>query len=151
MMPLPHDPVPWLFTDLPLSFQAFDDSLASYTGVEDCQELWNSGRLVCTHWHGADHLHLAGTSTLACHLVLSLLQLDLAAHVRVRHLGQSVLQTGSFSLQLHMCSRKTVDKMHGLVQPGSMEGQLGALRRVCFGELGFVEQLDALDDEKKLL
>lgn len=32
-----------------------------------------------------------------------------------------------------------------------MEGQLGALRRVCFGELGFVEQLDALDDEKKLL
>ncbi len=38
-----------------------------------------------------------------------------------------------------------------LVQPGSMEGQLGALRRVCFGELGFVEQLDALDDEKKLL
>ena len=39
----------------------------------------------------------------------------------------------------------------GLAQPGSMEGQLGALRRVCFGELGFVEQLDALDDEKKLL
>ena len=38
-----------------------------------------------------------------------------------------------------------------LWQPGSMEGQLGALRRVCFGELGFVEQLDALDDEKKLL
>ena len=42
-------------------------------------------------------------------------------------------------------------RSHGPVQPGSMEGQLGALRRVCFGELGFVEQLDALDDDKKLL
>ena len=41
--------------------------------------------------------------------------------------------------------------MHAMLQPGSMEGQLGALRRVCFGELGFVEQLDALDDEKRLL
>ena len=40
---------------------------------------------------------------------------------------------------------------YALLQPGSMEGQLGALRRVCFGELGFVEQLDALDDEKKLM
>ncbi len=29
-----------------------------------------------------------------------------------------------------------------------MEGQLGALRRLCFGEVGFVEQLDALDDEE---
>ena len=34
---------------------------------------------------------------------------------------------------------------------GAWKGQLGALRRVCFGELGFVEQLDALDDDKKLL
>ncbi len=40
---------------------------------------------------------------------------------------------------------------YAVLQPGSMEGQLGALRRVCFGELGFVEQLDALDDEKKLM
>ncbi len=40
---------------------------------------------------------------------------------------------------------------YALLQPGSMEGQLGALRRVCFGELGFVEQLDALDDEKRLM
>ena len=29
-----------------------------------------------------------------------------------------------------------------------MEGQLGALRRLCFGEVGFVEQLDALDDDE---
>ena len=33
-------------------------------------------------------------------------------------------------------------------QPGSVEGQLGALRRMCFGDLGFVEQLDALDDDE---
>lgn len=65
--------------------------------------------------------------------------------------GSLSSRAGSLSLQLDVCSSMTVDKMHGLVQPGSMEGQLGALRRVCFGELGFVEQLDALDDEKKLL
>ena len=33
-------------------------------------------------------------------------------------------------------------------QPGSVEGQLGAQRRMCFGDLGFVEQLDALDDDE---
>ena len=52
----------------------------------------------------------------------------------------------------YMCLCMDIDAHFDcLVQPGSMEGQLGALRRVCFGELGFVEQLDALDDEKKLL
>lgn len=38
-------------------------------------------------------------------------------------------------------------KLPILAQPGGLEGQLGALRRLCFGEVGFVEQLDALDDE----
>ena len=33
-------------------------------------------------------------------------------------------------------------------QPGRVEGQLGALRRLCFGDVGFVEQLDALDDDE---
>ena len=49
------------------------------------------------------------------------------------------------------CSSQPLRTVPVAMQPGSMEGQLGALRRVCFGELGFVEQLDALDDEKKLL
>lgn len=38
-----------------------------------------------------------------------------------------------------------------LLQPGCIEGQVGALRRMCFGDLGFVEQLDALDDDKRLV
>ncbi len=41
--------------------------------------------------------------------------------------------------------------MFVLVQPGSIEGQLGALRRVCFGEMGFVEQLDGLDDDHRTM
>ena len=35
-----------------------------------------------------------------------------------------------------------------IVQPGSIEGQLGALRHVRLGRLGFVEQLEALDDDR---
>lgn len=37
------------------------------------------------------------------------------------------------------------------LQAGSVEGQLGALRHVRLGHLGFVEQLEALDDDRKLM
>ena len=37
------------------------------------------------------------------------------------------------------------------VQPGSIEGQLGALRHVRLGSLGFVEQLEALDNDRSTM
>lgn len=37
------------------------------------------------------------------------------------------------------------------LQAGSSEAQLGALRHVWLGDLGFVEQLDGLDDDRKLM
>ena len=37
------------------------------------------------------------------------------------------------------------------LQPGSVDGQVGALRHVRLGALGFVEQLEALDNDRRLL
>ncbi|EIE20414.1 hypothetical protein COCSUDRAFT_43861 [Coccomyxa subellipsoidea C-169] len=44
-----------------------------------------------------------------------------------------------------------LERISSTLLPGSIEGQLGALRRVCFGEMGFVEQLDGLDDDHRII
>ena len=42
-------------------------------------------------------------------------------------------------------------KIVNCVQPGSINCQIGAMRYVSFGNLGFVDQLEALDDEKHIM
>ena len=37
------------------------------------------------------------------------------------------------------------------MQPGNADGQVGALRHVRLGAQGFIEQLEALDDDRRLL
>ena len=65
------------------------------------------------------------------------------------------VQTLSFTCYLHRGSEGRVRIwVHGIthirpdVQPGSIEGQLGALRHIRLGSLGFVEQLEAMDDDR---